>query len=219
MNKGPNASIPSYNSLPIKRLVPTTLAVATLAISGCATQSSQEAPAPALDQEDITLTAAKLPQGECSLHFVEPNSKLKEQKSSKLQKDLGLLSMLKSKDEKAKFSDIATASGIIYDSYKDPIYAQAITKANQQVRRGKKVSVQQLKTLKTDKLRYCEDKNHVSKKDARNQYHRMTSIGQYTLRGLASKYAKQGSSLAERTLDRASESFDALKNSLDQATK
>lgn len=210
------------NAEPVKssfnRLIPTAAVLATLAVTGCANQDQAQETTP-LKPDEITLTAAKLPQGECSLHYVRPNAFLRHQKNALLSKDLGLLSVLTNETKKAKFGDIATASSIIYDSYRDPVYAQAITKANQSIRRGKRVTAKQLKTTKTDKLTYCEDKNHISKKDARNQYHRTTAIGQYLIRGLGKKYAKQGSLLAERTLDKVDETFNELSNRLNEASK
>lgn len=152
-----------YSPLRNRNILPITLASTALAVSGCAANNSQETE-PAFSPDEITQTASQSPQGECSLHFVKPNAYLRDQKSSALAKDLGVLSVINSKDKKAKIRDTVTASGIIFDSYRDPVYAQAITKANQDLAKGKRVTVKQLKATKTDKLRYCEDKNHISKK-------------------------------------------------------
>lgn len=199
-------------------MLPATLAAATLAISGCAANNNLET-APTFNPGEITQTASQLPQGECSLHFVKPNAYLKDQKASALSKDLGVLSVIHSKDKKAKLGDIATASGIIRDSYRDPVYAQAITVANRRIKNGQTVTVRQLKAIKTDKLRFCEDKNHISKKDGRTQYHRTAATGQYLIRGLGAKYAQQSGTFAERLLDKAEAAFDEVKQQLDQATK
>lgn len=159
-------------------------------------------------------TTATIPAELCSFRSVEVGESFTSENSERISEQLLLIDKLHKSVEPVDLADIKVGGGIIRDSHRDPLYAEAMVRAIDVLGRGEQMDAQAFLATPVSTLRHC-DARHLHKEDMRAHLQRTVSVGDFIATRAASQLGTQASEYVQRAVDAVRDYVGLIKAELE----
>lgn len=158
----------------------------------------------------VSSTAESVPAEDCGLRSVDIGKNFSADNSEKIAKDLDLLSRLHTSSN-LDLSDIWTAGSIIHQSREDPLFAEAINKANTTIESGQVLSTEQFLSLPVEQPVMCSDER-ITRDDLRAQLYYTVTISDYVISKMTGHVADVSMNALREMTDKIRQEYNELLN-------
>lgn len=148
---------------------------------------------PAVPTPEATLTPApeeEVAPEDCGLRSVKVGEYFSLERENQIQAQLDLIKNLET-ERKLTFKDVLAAGNIVRYARKDPLYAQAIITARQEIQNGESLTAEEFLALPVKEPTMCSQ-TRIAKDDLDAQLFNTIEIGDYVVSETSKHLAMQG---------------------------